>query len=112
MFHIGVATQHPPLPEPEQLSYLGIDFIRQCLTIDPSLRPTAKDLMDHSWLAELRYGLDESDMGNGPPVYMPPMNGFENGTIGRQAAVIYEKEVEQIASASPSTPTSELSIEP
>jgi mitogen-activated protein kinase kinase kinase len=112
MFHIGVSTQHPPLPEPEQLSYLGIDFIRQCLTIDPCMRPTAKDLMDHPWLAELRYGLEESDMTTSPPANMPSMNGFENGFVGRQAAIIYEKEVEQITSASPSTPTSELSIEP
>jgi mitogen-activated protein kinase kinase kinase len=28
MFHIGVAREHPPLPEPHQLSSLGIDFVR------------------------------------------------------------------------------------
>ena len=44
MFHIGVATHHPPLPEPGQLSEMGIDFIRQCLTIDPVQRPTAVEL--------------------------------------------------------------------
>jgi mitogen-activated protein kinase kinase kinase len=27
MFHIGVAREHPPLPEPHQLSELGIDFV-------------------------------------------------------------------------------------
>lgn len=84
MFHIGVATQHPPLPEPEQLSYSGIDFIRECLTIDPMLRPTARALMDHPWLAELRYGLDDPDvMVTSPPTHMPNLNGFENATVAR-----------------------------
>jgi mitogen-activated protein kinase kinase kinase len=27
MFHIGVAREHPPLPDPSQLSELGIDFV-------------------------------------------------------------------------------------
>lgn len=111
MFHIGVATQHPPLPEPDQLSHLGIDFIRQCLTIDPILRPTAKSLMDHPWLAELRYGLDEPDIATSPPAHMPSMNGFENATVSRQAAIIHEKEVEKITSVSPTTPTSELTLD-
>ncbi|GAA6053671.1 hypothetical protein JCM3770_001689 [Rhodotorula araucariae] len=52
MFHIGIAVQHPPLPEPHQLSELGIDFIRQCLTIDPEKRPTAEELMSHAWIME------------------------------------------------------------
>ncbi|KAF9455015.1 hypothetical protein P691DRAFT_716119 [Macrolepiota fuliginosa MF-IS2] len=110
MFHIGVATQHPPLPEPDQLSHLGIDFIRQCLTIDPMLRPTAKSLMDHPWLAELRYGLDDPDMAVSPPAHMPTINGFETA-VPRQAAIMQEKEVERIVSASPNTPTSELTVE-
>lgn len=51
MFHIGIATQHPPLPDPGQMSDLGIDFIQQCLTIDPNSRPTASELMHHPWLS-------------------------------------------------------------
>ena len=54
MFHIGVATQHPPLPEPGQLSHLGISFIKQCLTIDPVQRPSATELMEHSWMVQFR----------------------------------------------------------
>jgi mitogen-activated protein kinase kinase kinase len=105
MFHIGVATQHPPLPEPDQLSLLGIDFIRQCLTIDPMLRPTAKDLIDHAWLAELR-GLEEPESFTSPQVHIPNLNGFENATVARQAAIIHEKEVEKITAVSPTTSTS------
>ncbi|GAA5871857.1 hypothetical protein JCM8547_003289 [Rhodosporidiobolus lusitaniae] len=52
MFHIGIAVQHPPLPEPHQLSELGIDFIRQCLIIDPDKRPSAEELMLHPWIQE------------------------------------------------------------
>ena len=54
MFHIGVATQHPPLPEPGQLSDLGINFIKQCLTIDPAKRPPAIELMNHPWMLDFR----------------------------------------------------------
>jgi mitogen-activated protein kinase kinase kinase len=54
MFHIGIAVQHPPLPDPSQLSELGIDFIRQCLTIDPDTRPTAVELMSHPWIEQFK----------------------------------------------------------
>ena len=54
MFHIGVATQHPPLPESDQLSDLGINFIKQCLTIDPIRRPTATELTNHPWMLDFR----------------------------------------------------------
>ena len=53
MFHIGMAQQHPPLPDESQLSPLGIDFIRQCLTIDPSTRPTAVEMRLHPWIRAL-----------------------------------------------------------
>jgi mitogen-activated protein kinase kinase kinase len=53
MFHIGIATQHPPLPDPGQLSELGIDFIEQCLTLDPLNRPTATELLHHPWLSAM-----------------------------------------------------------
>jgi mitogen-activated protein kinase kinase kinase len=66
MFHIGVATQHPPLPESGQLSDLGINFIKQCLTIDPNRRPSAAELMNHSWIVEFRETLlryEETELG-------------------------------------------------
>lgn len=69
MFHIGIAVQHPPLPDPSQLSELGIDFIRQCLTIDPDKRPTALELMSHPWIEQFKEELgvaydEESAIGS------------------------------------------------
>lgn len=58
MFHIGMAQQHPPLPEPGQLSDLGIDFIRQCLMIDPYDRPSAMEMRQHPWIQNLVEQLD------------------------------------------------------
>ena len=42
------------MPDPEQLSAMGIDFIRQCLTIDPVRRPTTVELVNHPWMLDLR----------------------------------------------------------
>lgn len=53
MFQIGVATKHPPLPDPSQLSPAGIDFVRRCLEINPEERPSAEELLEHEWLRSL-----------------------------------------------------------
>jgi len=104
MFHIGVATQHPPLPEPGQLSDLGINFIKQCLTIDPVKRPTAVELMQHPWMLEFKELLahwEEEEIANNPPAEMPPEEIFENASVARQAAIIQEKQVEEMRQPSP-----------
>jgi mitogen-activated protein kinase kinase kinase len=103
MFHIGVATQHPPLPEPGQLSELGVGFLKQCLTIDPMRRPTAVDLMDHPWMLEFREALlsyEEAEIATSPPTEMPTDETFESISVARQAAILREKTT---AGASPST---------
>ncbi|PWN43743.1 hypothetical protein IE81DRAFT_334035 [Ceraceosorus guamensis] len=61
MFHIGMAQQHPPLPDPGQLSEVGIDFIRQCLTIDPYDRPSASEMREHPWIKGLTDDLRRAD---------------------------------------------------
>lgn len=68
MFHIGVATQHPPLPDKSELSDIGIAFIQQCLTIDPLRRPTAQELMQHTWMTQFLETLQryEDDEFNDP----------------------------------------------
>jgi mitogen-activated protein kinase kinase kinase len=116
MYHIGVATQHPPLPEPDQLSDLGINFIKACLNVDPARRPSAFELMDHPWMLDFRKALqnyDETEMAKNPPAEMPPEDAYESATVARQAAIIQEKEVEAIKSVSPgpSPPESSLSLD-
>ncbi|KAG7099580.1 hypothetical protein E1B28_001410 [Marasmius oreades] len=104
MFHIGVATQHPPLPEPGQLSNMGIDFIKQCLTIDANKRPTAVELMEHPWMVDFREALqsyEEQEIANNPPGDMAPEENFEHASVARQAAIMQEKEVEEITRRSP-----------
>ena len=106
MFHIGVATQHPPLPESDQLSDLGIAFIKQCLTIDAMRRPSAEELLSHTWMIEFQEALasyEEEEIANNPPEEMPSNENFANATIARQAIIIQEKEVENITRASPSS---------
>src|ERR1700733_5175814 len=100
MYHIGVATQHPPLPEPDQLSELGINFIKECLTVDPTRRPSAFELMDHPWMLDFRKALqnyDEAEMTKSSPPEMPPEDAYESTTIPS----IREKEAEATQSASP-----------
>lgn len=48
MYH--VVTGHPPLPDPSQLSTLGIDFLKKCFTRSPMKRPTATELLSHPWI--------------------------------------------------------------
>ncbi|KAF9066100.1 hypothetical protein BDP27DRAFT_1449944 [Rhodocollybia butyracea] len=106
MFHIGVATQHPPLPEPDQLSDLGIAFIKQCLTIDAMRRPSAEELLSHPWMIEFQEALasyEEEEIANNPPEEMPPDENFSNATVARQAIIIQEKEMENIKRASPNS---------
>jgi mitogen-activated protein kinase kinase kinase len=104
MYHIGVATQHPPLPEQDQLSESGINFIKECLAVDPTTRPSAFELMDHLWMLDFRKALqnyDETEMSKSPPAEMPSEEAYESATVARQAAIIQEKEVETIKSISP-----------
>ncbi len=113
MYHIGVATQHPPLPEQDQLSELGINFIKECLTVDPTTRPSAFELMDHPWMLDFRKALqtyDETEMSKNPPTEMPPEGAYESATVARQAAIIQEKEVEATKCISPDPPPVESSL--
>jgi mitogen-activated protein kinase kinase kinase len=113
MYHIGVATQHPPLPEQDQLSGLGINFIKECLSVDPTTRPSAFELMDHVWMLDFRKALqtyDETEMSKSPPAEMPSEEAYESATVARQAAIIQEKEVEAIKCISPDPPPVESSL--
>lgn len=89
MFHIGVATKHPPLPDPSQLSPAGINFIKRCLIIDGVMRPTAIDLQSDPWILQIKEALaadEEMSSRTQSPV-------DEMGMIPRHAAMQHELEV-------------------
>src|SRR6266511_6184811 len=97
MFHIGVATQHPPFPEPDQLSEIGINFIKQCLTIDPVRRPTATELMNHAWMVDFRETLMRYEEGELTSESTTLTNcNYDNAFVARQAAKLQQQEVAHI----------------
>lgn len=49
MYHIA-ASHLPTLPTPEQMSDLGQDFLLRCFERDPSIRPTALELLEDPWI--------------------------------------------------------------
>ncbi|KAF9127452.1 Suppressor of Sensor Kinase (SLN1) [Mortierella sp. 14UC] len=48
MYH--VATSHPPLPDPAQMSAKGISFLKRCFTRSAHDRPSAVELLRDEWL--------------------------------------------------------------
>jgi mitogen-activated protein kinase kinase kinase len=51
----NIAQGHPPqLPSKEQLSPVGIDFLKKCFESDPSVRASAAELLQHEWIMTLR----------------------------------------------------------
>ncbi|RDW76477.1 putative MAP kinase kinase kinase SskB [Aspergillus mulundensis] len=53
MYNIAQGNQ-PALPSHDQLSDLGIDFLRRCFECDPMRRPTAAELLQHEWIVSIR----------------------------------------------------------
>lgn len=49
IFHIGDGNK--PVPQlPDKFSSEAVDFTNQCLTRNPSIRPSAAELLGHSFL--------------------------------------------------------------
>lgn len=53
MYNIAQGNQ-PSLPSCEQLSEVGIDFLRRCFECDPLRRSTAAELLQHEWIVSIR----------------------------------------------------------
>ena len=53
MYNIAQGNQ-PSLPSKDQLSELGIDFVRRCFECDQLKRPTAAELLQHEWIEYIR----------------------------------------------------------
>ena len=52
MYHIA-ASHLPTLPTLEQMSDLGQDFLLRCFERDPSIRPTALELLEDPWIKSI-----------------------------------------------------------
>ncbi|KAL5566092.1 hypothetical protein UlMin_029256 [Ulmus minor] len=48
LFYIGTTKSHPPIPE--HISAEAKDFLLKCLQKEPDLRPTASELLQHSFV--------------------------------------------------------------
>ena len=47
----NIAAGHPPqMPGQDQLSDLGLDFLKKCFERDPKTRPSAAELLQHDWV--------------------------------------------------------------
>jgi mitogen-activated protein kinase kinase kinase len=53
MYNIAQGNQ-PALPSRDQLSDLGLDFLRRCFECDPNRRITAAELLQHEWIVSIR----------------------------------------------------------
>ena len=105
MFHIGVATQHPPLPEPGQLSELGINFVKECLTIDLVERPSALELMNHAWMFEFREALmsyEEAENATRQAADISVESPHESSSTTAKQAALLPEDVETIKPSSSS----------
>ena len=48
----------------ENVTETAKDFVRTCLTIDPTKRPTAEEMLDHKWLSDSQPHFVEDKEGN------------------------------------------------
>eukprot|EP00466_Bigelowiella_natans_P010375 jgi/Bigna1/52869/estExt_Genewise1Plus.C_120143 len=59
LYSIGSTDKIPKIPE--TMSKEGFDFTMRCLTRDPSLRPSAKELQKHKWVKDALKVTDSDD---------------------------------------------------
>ncbi|KAM0697204.1 hypothetical protein Q7P36_003275 [Cladosporium allicinum] len=48
----------PQMPTNDQLSELGLDFLRRCFDKDPARRASAAELLQHEWILNIRSQMD------------------------------------------------------
>ena len=73
MYHIA-ASHLPTLPTPEQMSDLGQDFLLRCFERNPSVRPSAKELLEDPWIKSIEEMVRDAQ---NQEVYTPSSEGVE-----------------------------------
>lgn len=61
--------------------------------------------MSHPWILDFRAQLrsyEEAELAD-PPAELPAEEDYESATVARQAAILQEREVEEITAPSPSS---------
>lgn len=83
MYNIAQGNQ-PQLPSRDQLSDLGIDFLRRCFECDPLKRSTAAELLQHEWIVSIRQQvvLDAPTPGSENSASSSTSGSRQNSTYG------------------------------
>jgi mitogen-activated protein kinase kinase kinase len=70
----NIAQGNPPqFPTSDQLSEVGMDFLKKCFERDPAKRSSAAELLQHDWIMQLRSQLS---LEPGTPATPASENGF------------------------------------
>ncbi|KAJ9660344.1 Suppressor of Sensor Kinase (SLN1) [Neophaeococcomyces mojaviensis] len=75
----NIANGNPPqMPTSDQLSPMGMDFLKRCFDRDPQRRSTAAELLQHPWIVEIKRiaGVEEPETpsvsSSGGGMSLPP----------------------------------------
>ncbi|KAF8940268.1 hypothetical protein EDD21DRAFT_360964 [Dissophora ornata] len=92
MYH--VATSHPPLPDPSQMSTRGIAFLKRCFTRSSMQRPSAVELLRDEWLRgvdtdenreEYEYEEPPAEFNDDEEMKHSPPFGFEDEELADES---------------------------
>ena len=77
----NIAQGNPPqLPNKDQFSAEGLDFLRRCFIRDPNQRATAPELLQHEWIMRIR---NQVALGGESDINTPSSDG-SSGHSSRQ----------------------------
>lgn len=81
MYNIAQGNS-PSMPTAEQMSEVGLDFVRKCFERDPSKRISAAELLQHEWILTIR-----SQLSLDPSTPQTPASeGGSAGMLGREGS--------------------------
>ncbi|KAJ3373076.1 Suppressor of Sensor Kinase (SLN1) [Allomyces arbusculus] len=60
IYHAAISA--PPIPDNLKISPEGLDFLKQCLRVNPNVRPTAEELLQHPFLADVAKKMQACDV--------------------------------------------------